>query len=479
MWIKKIVSKYQCMPKQVKAFFWFAFCNIVQKCISFITTPFLTRILSIEEYGKYQIYNSWQSIIIIIATLNLFQGVFNTGITRDFSEEKDKFVSSMQGLSTTCTLVLFFVYFPFRSFFNSLLDLDTTLMIFMFLYMLFVPSYYYWAANNRFKYNYKSLVIVSILVSTLSSVISLFVAANCHDKVTGKIVSSVIVEVIFYGAIYLYNVIKGKTFFSNKIWRYGLIFNLPLIPHYLSSIVLNQADRIMIDNLIGEKEAGLYSLAYGISILMTVIISAINDSFVPYSYQALREGQFQGLKKNTTFLLFFVLILCTSIMCVGPELILLLGGKDYLTAKWVIPPVAVSIFFKFLYPLFGNIEFYYKKRIYTTIASTVGAILNIILNYLFIPKYGYIAAAYTTLICYICFALAHFLAYRRIIKTEVKKTVYELKFFALSSVIILFLLGTFTMIYDFAIIRYSLLLICLLLCIIYRKKIFQLFKRDF
>ncbi len=62
-----------------------------------------------------------------------------------------------------------------------------------------------------------------------------------------------------------------------------------------------------------------------------------------------------------------------------------------------------SVFFMFLYPLFANIEFYYEKTKFVMVASCSGALLNILLNYIFIGLYGYYAAGYTTLICYMVF----------------------------------------------------------------------------
>ena len=51
--------------------------------------------------------------------------------------------------------------------------------------------------------------------------------------------------------------VKGKAFYIRDYWRFALAFNIPLIPHYLSSQILNQADRIMIGNMIGKGEAAI------------------------------------------------------------------------------------------------------------------------------------------------------------------------------------------------------------------------------
>ena len=83
----------------------------------------------------------------------------------------------------------------------------------------------------------------------------------------------------------------------------------------------------------------------------------------------------------------------------------------------------------FLYPLFANIEFYYEKTKFVMVASCSGALLNILLNYIFIGLYGYYAAGYTTLICYMVFSFAHYLAYKKIVDNNLElEKIYDIKF---------------------------------------------------
>ncbi len=98
----------------------------------------------------------------------------------------------------------------------------------------------------------------------------------------------------------------------------------------------------------------------------------------------------------------------------APEAISILAPRSYHGAIWVIPPVAASVFFMFLYNLFGNVEFYFEENKFIMIASVLGAVLNIILNYIFVPLCGYIAAGYTTLFCYIVYSLSHYIFMKKV-----------------------------------------------------------------
>lgn len=132
------MQKYKKVSAPVKASIWFTVCNAIQKGISLLSTPIFTRLLTPEQYGTYTVYQSWYQIISIFATLNLFYGVFNNGMTK-FPNDKRTFTSSMQGLSTTLTVALFCIYLIRPSFWNELLELSS-LYVFAMLLIAFAPA---------------------------------------------------------------------------------------------------------------------------------------------------------------------------------------------------------------------------------------------------------------------------------------------------------------------------------------------------
>ena len=147
-------------------------------------------------------------------------------------------------------------------------------------------------------------------------------------------------------------------------------------------------------------------------------------------------------------------------MAFGPELIKLFATEEYYDAIWVMPPVAASVFFMFLYPLFANIEFYYEKTKFVMVASCSGALLNILLNYIFIGLYGYYAAGYTTLICYMFFSFAHYLAYKKIVDNNSElEEIYDIKFIIALSVFVLAMMGIMIVGYSYTWLRYTILLV--------------------
>ena len=134
-----------------------------------------------------------------------------------------------------------------------------------------------------------------------------------------------------------------------------------------------------------------------------------------------------------------------------------MGGKEYTEAIWCIPPIVMGIYFTFCYGLFSTVEFYYGVTKFIALASTVGAVLNVLLNAMFIPIFGYIAAAYTTLACYVMFTIAHYVIMRK----ATKENIYEIRNMLLISGILMILQIAFTFSYYYAIIRAIMLIILL------------------
>lgn len=476
--MKKWIDKYKALSAPVKSSLWFVICNIVQKGIALVSTPIFTRIMTTDQYGIYTVYQSWYQIIVIFATLELSAGVFNNGLTH-FPEEKKIFVSTLQGLSTTITAILFLVYCINIEFWNRTFDLPSLFIFAMFVQLLFEPAYLFWSAEQRYTYRYRGLIFTTMLIAVGSPLLGIFTVISTEYKAEARVLSFVFVQFIIGLFFYIYNFRRGKSFFSAKYWRYALNFSLPLIPHYLSMTVLNQSDRIMINNMVGSSEAAIYGIAYTLAMMMTIVTGAINNSSIPFTYQHIKKKEFSKIGIVSNALLLLVGGVTIIAMAFGPELIMLFATKEYYEAIWIMPPVAATVFFMFLYPLFANVEFYFEKTKFIMVASCVGAGLNVILNYVFISASGYYAAGYTTLFCYIIFSLAHYIAYKRIIeeKKDEIEPIYNVKFIFAISLVMLFAMLAMLVVYEQAVIRYGIVLIACGLLISKRSEITSIIKQ--
>lgn len=474
--VYKFFHKYKSISVQAKAALWFTLCNIVQKGISTVTVPIFTRIMSTEQYGVYTIYLSWQSVLLIFTSLNLYYGVFNNAMIR-FKDDRSRYISSMQGLTLTITSFFFIIYLGFRNQINEWVGMNTLLMILLFVQLFSMPPLLFWSARQRFEFRYKLLVGVTLLKAILNPLLGVLAVLLSDNKDIARIFTIVFVELCIGIVIATSQFMKGKSFYNKSYWKYAFFFNFPLLPHYLSGTILNQADRIMIGKMIGNSQAALYAVVYNIGMLMLLFTDAINNSFTPWMYQKMKDKNFVEIKKLGNSLVSIIATLVVLMLFFAPEVLTIFASKEYADALYVIPPVVVTTFFVFVYVMYANIEFYYEENKMIMVASILAALLNLLLNYLFIPIYGYYAAAYTTLICYIIYTFSHYIFSSIVLKKhEGLNSIFDHRFIFFLSVLLLVIMVVFNYLYANRWLRYGLLVSLLMGIIINRNKVIMIIK---
>ena len=271
---------------------------------------------------------------------------------------------------------------------------------------------------------------------------------------------------------------RGKKFFSGRFWKYALLFNIPLIPHYLSQVVLNSADRIMIQSMVGSDEAGIYNLAYALAMIMTLFNIALMQTLNPWMYQKIKEKKDKEMAPIAYGTLILIAVINLLLIILAPEAVAIFAPKSYYDAIWIVPPVAVSMYFMYSYDLFAKHAFYYEKTNFIMLASVLCAAANIVLNYFAIDMFGYIAAGYTTLICYMMYSITHYLFMRRVCDkycggeypySTTKIVVITIPFMVIGL--------AFLAVYNHPIIRYSIVAASLIAMIIFRKRIIGFLKQ--
>ena len=477
MLIDKLRRKYSSIPIQVKASFWFLICSFLQKAISMITTPIFTRLMTPDEYGQFNVFNSWLGIATIIISLNLSSGVYTQGLVK-YETDRPVFSSALQGLSITIIGIWVLIYLFLQNYWNRILSLSNVQILAMFVLIWTTAVFNFWATEQRVEYKYRALVILTLTVSLLKPLISILFVSLSKNKVVARILGIVLVELLCYTGLFAIQMRRGKQFYSRKYWKYALLYNLPLIPHYLSQVVLSSADRIMISNLVDDAAAGVYSLAYSVSSIMTLFNTALMQTLNPWIYQKIKAKRIEEIKPIAYISLLIIAIVNLILILFAPEIIQVFAPRSYYSAIYVIPPIVISVYYMFSYDLYAKFAFYYEKSKQIMLASVIGAILNIVLNDFFIRKYGFLAAGYTTLACYIIYSIAHYFLMNRVCKLHCDgMKPYDYKIIMLISVpFTLFgLLMLWT--YKFPFVRYGIALIITFVLIANRTRVNTILKR--
>lgn len=474
--ISKLRQKWYGIPLTVKVSTAYAICSILQRCLSFITLPLFTRLLTTEQYGQYTVYQSWSGIITIFVTLNLAYGSFSPAMVK-FEKRRSEYVSAVQGITLLLAGIFLLIYLPFQQTFNRFFELPTFLIIVMIVEILCTCSIQLWSAKNRFEFRYKSVVLATLINSFLAPVVAFLMVSLSEEKGVARILGYALANIIIGGFFFVFNTIKGKKLYRKDLWRYSLGFNIPLLIYYLSQVIFNQCDRIMISHYCGTDKAAMYGVAHSLATILTFVLNAVNGSYVPWFYGKLKEGKAKENQTVASGIAIFMALLLLGVIWYAPEIILIMAGNQYTAAIPVVAPVAMSILLLFYSQLFINVEFFFEKKKLLVFASVGSAVVNVVLNSWFIPHISFVAAGYTTFISYILFALCNYIAMKHIVKTQkVAADAYNIK--ALLGIFILFvgasLLGT--LLYAHLVWRIVVTVLILIILFIFRNKLISILK---
>ncbi|HUM84507.1 MAG TPA: oligosaccharide flippase family protein [Lachnospiraceae bacterium] len=474
--IKKTRDRYSNLPVGVKAAMWFTFCSFLQQAISLLTTPVFTRLMTTDEYGVWTVYGSWRSTLGVFITLQLAAGGFGKAMLK--FKNRYAYVSSMICLTFVSVGAWSVVLFLGRNVFPELLELRLPYLFSMLVSLFFQQVFSLWAGKQRFEYQYKRLVAITAIATVLTPMFSIVAIQAGANTVDARVYGQAIVNAVCYGGIMIVILVKGRCFYNREYWKYSFPFGLAMIPHYLANSVLSSSDRIMIGQMVGSTESALYNIGYSIANIMVLFLTSVLSAFSPWMMIRIDQKNFQNVKYITNMLGVCFCTLSLLPILAGPEVISILATHEYSQSVWVIPPVAGSIYFIYIHNLFSCVQFFYEKKTFIVVASCSAAAVNVLLNYIFIGLFGYVAAAYTTLFCYMALSVVDFIFLQKIRKKyEIEDKIYDYKMLFLLSIVVVMISVGGNLLYLNRVVRYALLAAVLIIMIVKRKQIISLYKR--
>lgn len=470
--MKKILKVWRDMSAPSKASIVFLFVSIIQKGLAYLTTPIYTNLLSTDEYGQVAVFLTWFQLIGIVAMFSLQAGVFNNGML-EYKQDRDGYMFSMLVLSNIITIITGALLIGGYNIWGKYLKLDMPLVLLMIALFLTQPAMNFWQSRQRFEYKYKMLAVATLSSCILSPIVAVIAILQFPDsKVYARLFGAECTLIAFYLFFYIYIIIKAHAKLNVSYWKFAITFNLPLIPHYLSQYLLSSSDKLMISYLVGDTQTAYYNVAYSVAAVVTIVWGAINTSLLPFTYENCEKKNYKRISDVTMPLILIYAAACLCIILFAPELIALMSTPEYRISIYVVPPIVGGVFFQCLYYIFANTIYYFKKPKYVMYASFVAAISNVVLNYIFIPRFGFVAAGYTTIVSYIIQVIIDFWAMRKVMGFSMYSTKFLLGIsFA---VIAISLLSSLT--YDWPIIRYGIFVAMVIIAFVNKGKIISIIK---
>ena len=416
------------------------------KILAIIFIPVITRLVTPADYGYISIYIGVLSLMSIVLPLNL-----PASLRPRFLKHPTGY-SSYAGTILVCSLlfslILFLILFTradvISSYFKIPLQfLKISLVSSLILIVKEVYQKVLLSKGESGKYA-KFLTFYTLSEYVLTILLILYISQN---KYLGKGFASIINSILFL--VFSFHQLQKHVNWglSFKYLKHAILFSLPLIIHATSHFILAQFDRLIINQLINSESTGFYSLAYSTGSLLMVIISAVNHYWLPTFFKSLKSGDVVPLNNKLQVLSGLVMFSAFLLTIFSGEIILILAPEEYSGASKIIPIIVLANVFIYMYMLFANYSFFSGKTLVIAVNTSLAGLVNIILNYCYIPRYGIIAAAYTTLVSYMLLFVLHFLCtfliYKEFPRLKIGPVFFKLAIFVLITVLLNFILPFF------------------------------------
>ena len=385
----------------------YALIDIVSKMFKVLFIPALAYLIDKDTLGQFSLFMA------LIPFITLGLGLNIPNFFRHLVLKKPKKIGNLFSTFIFYSAIPFLTAIIICLCFNSYYYLMAVLVSYTFNIGM-AYNFYLLGKDNRYLYLRETLIINTINYGTI-----LLILLNFENKFNDiHILLFLLLISSFFAVSYIiYRLLKLKLLSLKLVSRTSLNYlikkNIPLIFHGLSGFGLIYADRFFLKYYFNNDVVANYTIIYSYTLIFSFILVSINNNVIPKYYKLLEHGsKKKKLEKNIIFFSLVSLLLSFPIYCIAS--VLVPNNIDF--NFWTFFIVCISYFFISIYNIRANILLFKEKTFLIAFLSLIALSFNVILNIIFIPRYGEIGAAFSTLISYIILSILYFFKTRKYAK---------------------------------------------------------------
>ena len=368
------------------------------RLLGFLLIPLYTSVLATSEYGTYDIIVTTVTLLSPLLTLVISEATLRFCIDKEY-ENSDVFTFSILiTLAGSCVLI---VLMPLAAQVEAL------------------RQYYLWIVVFFITTNIQSVLLQYL--KGIGSVVEYTIMGFAGCVLT--LVSNIVFLLVFQWGIQGYlmatalshTVIVISIFFRNRMWkklknpllldrnicRQMLAFSMPMIPNSISWWVSNSSDKYMLMYFVSASAVGIYSVGYKIPTILTLFVSMFVAAFQLSIFEVFGEKHDQHFYVNTYRMTSAMLFPMASVLIFSSKYLAYILYQNAFYESWKVGCILIlSFVFNSLSSLLGTLYTAEKKTLFLLISTSAAAVINIVLNLLTIPHWGFYGAAIATLISY-------------------------------------------------------------------------------
>jgi len=389
----------------IKAFFkdslLYTFANLFTRGIGFVLLPIYTRIISKQEYGLFDYLTTVGLLLGVVVTLEITQAIY-----RFIPEYKKDPLKQIKLASTgfwfsvgMYSLLCVFCFVFSTQLAEILLDDAMFAELVKITSILFLSNaiLYNFTSLMRAKLLSKQVVLVStlnaIFVASFSLVLVVYLKLGLLGLIAGQLIGvslSIFIALFFVKA-------WVRLVFCFKSLKQMLSFSAPLILSSIGVVLSMFVDRVMLKEFLGAEQLASYAVAIKIASIVTLLMVGFQSALTPLIYANYQKAETPH--KIAKLFHFYLSASLLSLILLGGSahwLVTLVAGAQYVEAVSYVAPLVCSALFSSMYLFFPGLSIAKKTSVIAFVNVLVG-LLNVVLNYVFIPKFGALGAAFSTL----------------------------------------------------------------------------------
>ena len=391
--------------------------NIILKATNFLLLPLYTGYLTPDQLGISDSITSLISFVFPLLVL-AFDSAFGAFYYDNEEEEYQKKVFNttfffLFAMSILTTLVMLGSSYISSFLFHST-KYNISICVAMFsvaVNMWFLPL----ALQVRMQ-NKLTLFSIINLVSSFFMILLNIVFVTKLEWGYFSLIASILVVNLMQLILYLIfaKVKISIKLFDKALFKKMLRYALPMVPMVLAEWILSLSDRYILLYFAGEYEVGIYGVAARFLSLITVITNGVYVAYTSFAFSSAKDSNAKQQFIKVLDVVFIILSLLSFTMSIfGKEIISVMADEKYFKAYALIGPLLLGQICYSVNTIMGYGFAHAKKSAYFLVPTLAGTVLNVILNFMFIPKYGSYAAALTTMIGYfVMMIITYFLSQR-------------------------------------------------------------------
>ncbi len=386
--------------------------DLILKATAFITMPIYTRFFVPSDYGVWNNVLTATSLLGSILALGSDAVYARFFIEGETLQDRQKITSTWIGFLAAWSSVVVLICLPFAGLFSRLLFKMEQYRILLVLALLTQPL---WLINAmcaqvlRNQFRARLFTILNVVATLLSIAFSVLGAIVLELGLVGVFLGPLVANLVIL-PVRLWTIRDLlRPAFSVRLLRDLVVFGIPVVPASLAYWVFGVSDRLLLGWLSTMEQAGLYAVANGLANVLVLINGAFGQAWLPhamrvYQKQPQMASAFYG--QVMTYLLAGFGLLCVGLTAFAPEALIILSTPPYYPAAMAIGPLTLGIL------AFASTQVTYlgmmlaKKSRYFVL-TWVAALVSVMVNVLLIPRWGMLAAAWTSALSYVILTLAY------------------------------------------------------------------------